>query len=59
MIPKIALLGQPNTGKSTLFNRLTHGHQHTANWSGKTVEFMNGNCHFGNKDYTIVDLPGT
>lgn len=45
-------------GKSTLFNALTGLHQHTGNWSGKTVELAHGTHHFANQDFTIVDLPG-
>lgn len=56
---KIALLGQPNSGKSTLFNGLTGSHQHVGNWPGKTVEKMEGTFTYKNEEYTIVDLPGT
>ncbi|BAH06940.1 ferrous iron transport protein B [Clostridium kluyveri] len=55
----IALLGQPNSGKSTLFNALTGSHQHVGNWPGKTVEQKEGYFTYHNKKYTIVDLPGT
>ena len=55
----IALLGQPNSGKSTLFNGLTGSHQHVGNWPGKTVEKMEGTFTYENEEYTIVDLPGT
>lgn len=55
----IALLGQPNSGKSTLFNGLTGSHQHVGNWPGKTVEKMEGSFTYENEEYTIVDLPGT
>ena len=54
----IILAGNPNVGKSTLFNALTGLHQHTGNWSGKTVELAHGTHHFANQDFTIVDLPG-
>ncbi len=59
MSKTIALLGQPNSGKSTLFNSLTGSHQHVGNWPGKTVERMDGSFTYENEDYTIVDLPGT
>ncbi|MDD3137959.1 MAG: ferrous iron transport protein B [Lachnospiraceae bacterium] len=55
----IALLGQPNSGKSTLFNGLTGSHQHVGNWPGKTVEKKEGNFSYNGKSYTIVDLPGS
>ncbi|TCO73118.1 ferrous iron transport protein B [Marinisporobacter balticus] len=56
---KIGLAGQPNTGKSTLFNRLTGARQHVGNWPGKTVEQKSGIFHFNHKKYSLVDLPGT
>ena len=55
----IALAGNPNVGKSTLFNRLTGLHQHTGNWPGKTVENARGRCTFAGQEYLLVDLPGT
>lgn len=55
----IALAGNPNVGKSTLFNRLTGLHQHTGNWPGKTVENARGRCTFDGREYLLVDLPGT
>ena len=55
----VALAGNPNTGKSTVFNRLTGLKQHTGNWPGKTVGKAEGFFDFGGESYRIVDLPGT
>jgi ferrous iron transport protein B len=55
----IALAGNPNTGKSTVFNALTGLRQHTGNWPGKTVTRAEGGFGYGDKQYKIVDLPGT
>jgi GTP-binding protein EngB required for normal cell division len=55
----IALAGNPNTGKSTVFNALTGLRQHTGNWPGKTVARAEGGYRFGGQSYKIVDLPGT
>jgi len=55
----IALAGNPNTGKSTLFNRLTGLKQHVGNWPGKTVTRAEGGFEFNGKRYKLVDLPGT
>ena len=55
----IALAGNPNVGKSTLFNALTGLKQHTGNWTGKTVSSAFGKYTYSNDKYTIADLPGT
>ncbi len=55
----IALLGQPNSGKSTLFNGLTGSRQHVGNWPGKTVETKEGVFYYNGISYALVDLPGT
>ena len=57
--PVVALTGNPNVGKSTLFNALTGLRQHTGNWPGKTVEVAQGQCLRAGRNYTLVDLPGT
>lgn len=55
----VALAGQPNIGKSTIFNALTGLNQHVGNWPGKTVESKEGTFSYKNKAYRIIDLPGT
>jgi ferrous iron transport protein B len=55
----IALAGNPNAGKTTIFNVLTGLRQHTGNWPGKTVEKKEGEIEHGNLTINIVDLPGT
>ena len=55
----VALAGNPNTGKSTVFNRLTGLRQHTGNWPGKTVVRAEGGFSYENARYKLVDLPGT
>jgi ferrous iron transport protein B len=55
----IALAGNPNCGKSTIFNALTGARQHVGNWPGKTVEKREGYCTIGEYTFMVVDLPGT
>ncbi|MDD5748005.1 MAG: ferrous iron transport protein B [Actinomycetota bacterium] len=58
-IPVIALSGNPNSGKTTIFNNLTGGRQHVGNWPGVTVEKKEGTTRFEKTEMKIVDLPGT
>jgi len=55
----VALAGNPNTGKSTVFNNLTGLKQHTGNWPGKTVSRAEGGFEFNGSKFKLVDLPGT
>lgn len=59
MTATIALLGQPNSGKSTVFNALTGLRQHVGNWPGKTVEKKEGTFDHDGKEYAVADLPGS
>lgn len=56
---RVALAGNPNVGKSTLFNALTGLRQHTGNWAGKTVSTAKGAYTFQGEEYQLIDLPGT
>ncbi len=56
---KVALIGTPNVGKSTIYNELTKNKVHTGNWAGKTVTFSKGDCELFDTLYTFYDLPGT
>lgn len=57
--PVIALLGQPNSGKSTIFNMITGSHQHVGNWPGKTVDKKEGTFKINGKQMILADLPGS
>ncbi|MFC2282028.1 MAG: FeoB small GTPase domain-containing protein, partial [Treponema socranskii subsp. buccale] len=59
MTKTIALLGQPNSGKSTLYNGLTGSHQHVGNWPGKTVEQKEGYFTIDGERCIVADLPGS
>jgi small GTP-binding protein len=56
---KVALAGNPNAGKTTLFNALTGSRQHVGNWPGKTVERKHGHFDYNGYTFEVVDLPGT
>ena len=56
---RVALAGNPNAGKSTIFNALTGSHQHVGNWPGKTVEKKEGKFKYEDYEIEVVDLPGT
>ena len=55
---RVALAGNPNCGKTTLFNALTGSNQYVGNWPGVTVEKKEGTAHLGDRELTVVDLPG-
>ena len=55
----VALAGNPNSGKTTIFNMLTGAHQHVGNYPGVTVEKKEGLCRYSGYEITVVDLPGT
>ena len=55
----VAIAGNPNVGKSTVFNALTGLHQHTGNWPGKTVERAEGSYAYNENSFNLIDIPGT
>jgi ferrous iron transport protein B len=59
MTATVALAGNPNAGKSTIFNALTGGRQHVGNWPGKTVARKEGIFTVNGTDFEVIDLPGT
>jgi len=56
---KIALAGNPNSGKTSIFNNLTGARQHVGNWPGVTVERKEGKCKYNGYEIKVIDLPGT
>ncbi len=56
---RVALAGNPNVGKSTVFNALTGARQHVGNWPGKTVEKKEGVLRYDGLSFSVIDLPGT
>lgn len=56
---RVALAGNPNAGKTTVFNALTGARQHVGNWPGKTVEQKSGTFIYEGTEYEVIDLPGT
>ena len=59
MVIRVAVIGNPNVGKSLIFNNLTGGRAHVGNWPGKTVEKKEGKCTHKGEEMEIIDLPGT
>lgn len=55
---RVALVGNPNSGKTTLFNEITGSTQHVGNWPGVTVEKKEGHYTYGGETYDVIDLPG-
>lgn len=59
MTTRVAVIGNPNVGKTLIFNNLTGGRAHVGNWPGKTVEKKEGKCKYKEEGMEIIDLPGT